>query len=347
MAISFKGGKRYKKCNGFSERTTIKTPLPSPFYYYNTSLPNSIALTPCVKEGDYVLKGQKIADLDVYDALPVFSSVSGLISSISENLITVENNMLHEEIESFANNTSVDNLTTREILWLIREGGIREIRTGCPLHVLLSQKKVPDCVIICCFDSDPYVSAPQTAALGNAEKILNALNVTMRLFGTKKAYIAVEQGCGSIYSDFKYHLRYNKDILLYSLKARYPQSRSDILIKTVTGKSANDINAVILSPETLCGVSDVLKYGKPVTDKLVTVSGDDILPPVVYRAPLGMPISALIANSGYTNPQILIKNGIISGDEISDFDMPIDSDTEAISVFNDKKYIPKYAKELI
>lgn len=347
MAVSFKGGKKYTKHNGFSENTAIKSPLPSPVHFYNIVQKNNIVLEPHVGVGDYVLKGQKIADLDIFEALPIFSSVSGKVLSVSDSQIDIENDMLYNEIDAFSENTSSTSLTSRELLWIIREGGICDIRTGVPMHVLLSTQKVPDCVILCCFDSDPYASAPQMAAIGNSEKILSALDIVLRLIGTKNAYIAVEQGCTHIYSDFKYRLRYNKNISLCCLKARYPQSRSDILIKTVTGKSEKDINAVILSPETLCNIADVLACRKPLTNKLVTVSGDDILPPVIYSVPLGMPISALITNSGYTNPQILIKNGIMSGEKIISPDEPIMPDTEAISAFNDKNNIPKYAKELI
>lgn len=347
MAVSFKGGKRYKKHNGFSENIIIKSPLPSLNHIYDMSHHNNIMLNPCVALGDDVLKGQKIADLDVFDALPVFSAVSGKITSVSGSRIIIEHDMLFEEYPPRSDNTPKDKLTSRELLWLIREGGIREIRTGIPMHVLLSSHKVPDCVIVCCFDSDPYVSAPQAAALKNTKKILAALNIVLRLLGTKKAYIAVEQGCKNIYSDLKKHLRYKQDIMLYCLKPRYPQSRSDILIKTITGKNKENINAVILSPETLCNISDVLKYGRPVTEKLVTISGDDILPPSVYSVPLGMPVSALIANSGYTNPLLLIKNGVLNGAKIIDPDTPITADTDAISVFNDTNNVPKYAKKLI
>ncbi len=346
MAVSFKGAKKYKKHNGFSKNITIKTPLPSPVHFFNMAQDRNIILNPCVNIGDNIMKGQKLADLDIYEALPVFSSVSGIVTSIHENIITIENDMLDDNPVT-ADTAPPDTLTTRELLWLIREGGIRDTRTGAPLHILLSAQKVPDCVIVCCFDSDPYSSADQTAALGNSEKILKALNIVLRLLGTNKAFIAVEQGCANIYSDFKYNLRYNKNIFLQSLKACYPQSRSDILIKTVTGKNTDHINAVVLSSETLCMLSDVLTAGQPITDKLVTVSGDDILVPSVYNTPIGMPISALIANSGYNEPQVLIKNGVLSGIKINNPDEPVMHNTNSISAFNDKKNIPNYAKELI
>ena len=142
----------------------------------------------------------------------------------------------------------------------------------------------------------------------------------------------------------KYHLRYNTDISLYSLKARYPQSRSDILVKTLTGKSIDAINTVILSSETLCNIANVLESGQPVTDKIVTVSGDDILPPNNYLVPTGAPIASLLTNSGYTSPSIVVNGGITDGRRITDLDEPITGITKAIIAFNNKNNIPRYAK---
>lgn len=347
MSISFSGAKKYKKHNGFNMYAAIKTPLPSPVYFYNLHQGKNIVLKPLINEGDRVLKGQKVADLDSFDALPVHSAVSGRVIAVSDSTISVENDMMYEPFPTQEAVNSAASLTSRELLWIIREGGICEVRTGIPAHVLLSPERLPDRVIVCCFDSDPYVSSPQAAAINNAEKILNGLNIVLRLLGIKKAVIGVENDTKKIFSDFKYHLRYNKDILLYSLKARYPQSRSDILVKTLTGKTVNDINTVIISSETLCSISDVLENGSPVTDKIVTVSGDDILSPNNYRVPIGEPISSLLTSSGYIEPQTVINGGILDGIKITDLDTPVTNCTKAILAFNDNKNIPKYSKRLI
>ena len=82
----------------------------------------------------------------------------------------------------------------------------------------------------------------------------------MKILNTKKAIKAVENNTKKIFSDFKLNLRYNENISLCSLKARYPQSRDDILVKTLTGKDIDKINTVILSPETLCNIFDCLLY---------------------------------------------------------------------------------------
>ncbi|MGN0106994.1 MAG: hypothetical protein ACI4A5_04770 [Hominilimicola sp.] len=344
MSISFSGAKKYKKHNGFPASAKIKTPLPSPIHFYSLRQGDDIILQPMVKKGERILARQKIADLDSYDALPVFSSISGRVASVTEDMISVENDMLSDEYPYTPPEKPYNALTTRELLWLLRESGICEVQNGIPVHILLGGEKASDCVIVCCFDSDPYVSSPQAAATGNAEKILNGLNIALRILGIKKAVIGVENDTKKIYSDFKCHLRYNTDISLYSLKARFPQSHDDILVKTLTGKSIDNINAVILSSETLCSIADIFENGQPVTKKIVTVSGDDILPPDNYRVPIGTPIASLLTNSGYTSPAVVISGGITDGRHVTDLDEPVTGSTKAIIAFNDKKNIPRYNK---
>lgn len=96
------------------------------------------------------------------------------------------------------------------MLWIIREAGICEVRNGIPAHILLGTEKTPEYIIVPTFDSDPYVSSPQFASLGNTEKILKSLNIVMKILNTKKAIIAVENNTKKIFSDFKLNLRYKR-----------------------------------------------------------------------------------------------------------------------------------------
>lgn len=343
MSISFAGAKRYKKHNGFRTFSELKKPLPSPVYFYSLRQGGNIVLKPIVKIGDYVLKGQKIADLETFSAIPVYSSVSGTVISVTDNSAAVENDMLFN-VSPTMDFGEAASLTTRELLWVIREGGICEAVTGEPVHELLSPERPAAAVVVRCFDSDPYVSSQQAASLNNAEKILGALDIVRRILSVKKAVIGVEKGTGSIYGDFKYLLRYNNDISLYSLKPRYPQSRADILVKTLTGKGPVDINAVVLSAETLCNIYDVFEKKRPVTEKIITVSGDDILPPDNYLVSTGAPVSSLLSSAGYTKPEMVINGGITDGTVITDLDTPVTNHTCAVIAFNDKGNIPSYRK---
>ncbi len=345
MAISFHGAKRYKKHNGSPESAAIREPIASPVHFYPLKQANGLLLTPTVSIGDKVLRGQKIADLDAFAALPVISGVSGTVLSVTDSVISVENDMMMTSLPTSPVGKTYDELTMREILWIMRESGIYEIRSAKPAHVVLSEGKTPECVIVCCFDSDPYVSSPQAAANKNAEKVLDGLGAALRVLGVKKAIVAVQNDTKKTYYDFKYRLRYNTDVSLYCLKARYPQSRSDILIKTLTGKA--ETNALILSAETLINISDALNFGKRVTDKIVTVSGDDILPPDNFIVPLGATAASLIESAGYSSPQAVFEGGIIEGHKMSDLNEPVSACSCAFTAFNDVKNIPKCRKEPI
>lgn len=344
MAISFKGAKNYKKHNGFAPGREIKTPIPSEMHYYSL-LQGDIRLEARVSEGERVISGQKIADVAEFDAIPILSSVSGTVLSVTDEQIAVENDMMFIPSPVIKPVKTVDELTTREILWLLREGCVFEPRGNAPLHVLLSNRRVSDCIIVCCFDSDPYVSSPQTAAYGNAEKILSALNIAMRLSGITKAYVAVENDTKKTFADFKALLRYNESISPCILKARYPQSHDDILIKTVTGSA--DTNALILSPETLCNMIDVLETGAPVLSKIVTVSGDEILEPENFYVPIGATCKSVIESGGYSEYELVIDGGVIDGEVITDPAEAVGYGTKAYIAFHDKKNIPKYRKKLL
>lgn len=338
MAISFAGAKKYKKHNGILSE--IKAPIPSPVHFYSVS-----GLQPLVNIGDKVICGQKIADIDSFELNPVLSGCSGTVIAAGEDIIEVENDMFYMALPPVKPAKKYDELTTREILWLLREGGVFEERCNAPLHVLLSEKNVRDCIIVCCFDSDPYVSSPQAAAFGNSGKIKDALDLCMRLSGITKAYVAVENDTKKTFADFKALLRYNESVTPFLLKARYPQSRDDVLIKTITGNE--NTNALILSPETLVNMIDVLETGSTVTKKIVTVSGDDILEPENFSVPIGATAASIIESGGYSSPEALISGGVIDGVRITDFDTPVTPQTKALIAFHEQKNIPRYRKNLI
>ena len=77
MSISFRGAKKYKKHNGFDKSAEIHSPLPAPVYFFNLVQNTDVTLSPLVEVGDTVEIGSKIADLESYDAMPLYSSVSG------------------------------------------------------------------------------------------------------------------------------------------------------------------------------------------------------------------------------------------------------------------------------
>lgn len=72
-----------------------------------------------------------------------------------------------------------------------------------------------------------------------------------------------------------------------SIKPKYPRSLDAIVVKKVTGKEFPD-DTKIMSVVDIYNLGLVAKYGLPVTDTLMTISGRN------YRVPLGTPIRHLL-----------------------------------------------------
>ena len=95
------------------------------YTFFNLVQNTAVTLSPLVEVGDTVEIGSKIADLESYDAMPLYSSVSGIVTSVSDTFICVENNMKYTAVQT-QKTDDIDSLTTREMLWIIREAGICE-----------------------------------------------------------------------------------------------------------------------------------------------------------------------------------------------------------------------------
>ncbi len=155
MSISFRGAKKYKKHNGFDKSAEIHSPLPAPVYFFNLVQNTAVTLSPLVESGDTVEIGSKIADPESYDAMPLYSSVSGIVTSVSDTFICVENNMKYTAVQTQKNGRYSFSYHSREMLWIIREAGICEVRNGIPAHILLGTEKTPEYIIVPTFDSSP------------------------------------------------------------------------------------------------------------------------------------------------------------------------------------------------
>ena len=105
-----------------------------------------------MKKGDYVLAGQKIAEMGGFVSAPIHSSVSGVVKELKKvrnnvgamvDAIVIENDEKYETVE-FTPAESLKELTKEEIIGRIKDAGVVGMGgAGFPTHVKLSPKE-PD-----------------------------------------------------------------------------------------------------------------------------------------------------------------------------------------------------------
>lgn len=341
MAVSFSGGMKLKTYKSLTANAPLRALRSCDEHIFPLLQHKGAPIAPIVSIGDNVRVGQKIADAEDYFAVPIHSSVSGIVTDISDTAITIENNGQYNAVTT-PEAVDAQKYTTRELLWLIRDAGVVE-PDGEPAHIKLSQPVSVKFVIANCAESDLYVTSKQKLVNNYAAEIIKGLKIAMRILNVKEGYIGVEADMQGAFNKLKKELRYDMSIHLLKLRAKYPQSDEAQIIKAVTGLDT-PVGSVVLDAVTLYDIARAVYDRKNVTERIVTVSGEYIRTPSVFTVPIGAPVSSLIQSAGrLTNDSagIVIGGGIKGAD--TDISAPVVKNTDAVLALPMKKASKKDA----
>ena len=134
--LTFRGGIHPYEGKELSKDHPIEKYLPKGDLVYPLSQHIGAPSVPCVKKGDTVLAGQKIADAGGFVSVPLHASVSGTVKGIEKRLnatgsmvdcIVIENDQQYQETEF--QEARLEDLTKEEILMCCENGHELGFRT--------------------------------------------------------------------------------------------------------------------------------------------------------------------------------------------------------------------------
>lgn len=355
MALSFKGGLHVRDFKGYTNSCEIKPLMPCDIHIFPTEQHIGAPLNVLVNVGDKVCVGQKLADAEEYMAVPVHSSVSGTVKNIEKHIspngnetmsVFVENDKLYTPFDGIKPVQDISALSKREMLWVIRNAGIVGMGgAGFPTHVKLDTDKKIKFLIINGAECEPYITADHRRMLENTDDIISGIRIVMNILGLKQSYIGIETNKRDCISSFKQALRYDESIHIMSLKPKYPQGAEKMLIKAITGKNVPtgklpaDVGAIVMNIETVYEIARAFNTGMPLTERIITVSGDAVANPSNFLVPLGTPASFLFeAAGGFKNtPKKIIFGGPMMGNSQYSLNVPVIKTTSAILAFSESE----------
>ncbi len=270
--------------------------------------------TPIVKVGDYVKKGQKIAEANGFISVPVHASVSGTVieirekpNKISKNVtnIVIQNDFAEAVSEEVTPKGDLADLSPEEIKNIIREAGNVGLGgAGFPTHVKLSPPadKPVGTVIINGAECEPFLTADHRIMLENPEGVIFGLKALMKALDVQLGYIAVEDNKMDAVEALGKALDTNA-IRVKVLETKYPQGSEKQLIDAITGKQVPsgglpmDVGVVVVNAASACAIAAAIRTGMPIIDRVVTVTGH-IENPKNLLARIGTPISEVLDYCG-------------------------------------------------
>lgn len=312
---------------------------------------------PCVEVGDKVLVGQKIAQADGFVSANIHSSVSGTVKAIEPRLhpmgamvnsIIIENDKedkWYPDVKTY----NIDTVTPAEIREAIKEAGIVGMGGAAfPTHVKLSPPadKEVKYIIINGAECEPYLTSDHRAMLETGEKLIAGLKLTMKLFDLKSAYIAIETNKPDAIANMTKLALAEKDvdIKVVGVKTKYPQGSEKHLIKAVTGISVPpgklpvDVGVIVNNIDSCAAIARAVLRGRPLTRRIVTVSGDCVENPQNLLVPIGTSFDYLIEQCGGLKKSAakLIMGGPMMGAALSSADVPVIKGSSGLLVFSEE-----------
>lgn len=352
--LTFKGGIHPNDGKSLAKDKPIKELLPTGDLVYPLSQHIGAPAAPAVKKGDHVLKGQRIADAGGFVSAPIFSSVSGSVKAIEKRLtptgstvdcIVIENDGEYQEVE-YAPVKPVEELSADEIRELIANAGIVGMGgAGFPTRVKLSPKEPEkiEYIIANCAECEPYITADYRRMLENTEELVSGMRVVLSMFPNAKGIFGVEDNKKDCIEKLKEATKDEPRMEVKALQTKYPQGAERQLIYALTKRAINssmlpaDAGCIVDNVETLIGIHNAVILGRPLTERIVTVSGDDIKEPGNFKVLLGTNHRELVEAAGgfVQEPEKLISGGPMMGFAMITLDAPVTKTSSAILAFKE------------
>ena len=254
-----------------------------------------VPLNPLVNVGDRVLKGQKIADAEGL-AVPIHSPVSGTVTKIESRVFPLTGKVMtvfieNDKKEEWAELTKIENweeADKKALLDIIREKGIVGIGGATfPTHVKLNPPPNTklDSLILNGAECEPYLNSDNRLMLENPKSIVEGIKIIKKILNVPDVYVGIED---------------NKPEAIESMRS---------------GQLPSAVGVVVQNTGTAAAIYEAVVNGKPLIEKIVTVSGKAIKNPKNLKIAIGTPFSYILDYCGVDREKMerLVMGGPMMG----------------------------------
>ena len=270
--------------------------------------------TPLVKPGDTVGLGQKLGDGEGL-CVPVHASVSGLVTAVEPRphpgggqmlSVVIENDYQDTPASALEPHLDLSGLTKEEIVSIIGEAGIVGMGGATfptDIKAVTAQGRV-DTILVNACECEPYITADDALLCSYPEQIFRGLAALDAALHPDRRVIAVEDNKSEAIAILRRHLPDWPGVELAVLPTRYPQGAEKQLIQAVTGRQVPpghlpfSVGCAVFNAGTVAAVYRAVYEGKPVTKRIVTVTGEGVKEPKNLIVRIGTPFAQVIEAAG-------------------------------------------------
>jgi electron transport complex protein RnfC len=293
-----------------------------------------------VEVGQQVLKGQALTKSMNPFAVPIHAPTSGEISAIDKHVsahpsglpeLTVE--ITSDQQDKWTQLSSLVDYQKQpkaQVLTAICDAGISGMGgAGFPTHIKSSPKKDVDFLIINGVECEPYITSDDRLMREHAWQIRQGIDVLCHLLNPKHVLIGIENNKPEAIEAMQVACRENPNYRICTIPTKYPAGGEKQLIQVLTNREVPakglpvDVGVIMHNVGTCFAIADAIFSGKPLIQRVVTVTGEATEKPGNVWALIGTPVAHLLAHCDYKQV-VQSQPNIIMGGPMMGFSMTSD-----------------------
>ena len=291
-----------------------------------------------VQVGDYVLKGQMLAEPEGSVSAAIHAPTSGTITAISEQVIPHPSGLPDMCITLVPDNKDqwtmlqpVDwrNTDKKMLVDVLRASGIVGLGGATfPTHIKLRSngKSNVHTLVINAAECEPYITCDDMLMREHADEILKGIEIVQYLLGAEKCIVGIEDNKPVAAGIMTKALEASSTIAVKIVPTLYPSGDARRLIHLLlrteipNDKRSTDVGIQVFNVATVLAIYRYFEFGEPSISRVVTMTGN-VAVPQNFEVLFGTPLNALVAAAGgaKTNTTHFIMGGPMMG-----FDLPND-----------------------
>ena len=296
----------------------------------------------CVSVGDRVLRGQPLTR-GRGRMLPVHAPTSGTIAAIAPHSTAHPSALAELSViidadgeDRWIERDGWQDYRTREraaLIERIHQFGVAGLGgAGFPTGAKLKGGgDLIETLIINAAECEPYITADDRLMQDCAAQIVEGVRILMHILQPRQVLIGIEDNKPQAISMLRAVLANSHDIQLRVIPTKYPSGGAKQLTQILTGKQvphggrSSDIGVLMQNVGTAYAIKRAIIDGEPLTERVVTLTGESIHQPGNVWARLGTPVRHLLDNAGFcaSAEQLVIMGGPLMGFTLPWLDVPV------------------------
>lgn len=319
----------------------------------------------CVEVGDKVLKGQVLSHSTSPFSVPVHAPTSGEIVAIAPHVVAHPSGLTEmcisikpDGLDTWCELSPLSNfldVSKNELIEMICQAGISGMGgAGFPTHIKTSSSKPAEFLVLNGVECEPYITSDDRLMREHAWQIRQGLDILTHLIDPKAIVIAIEDNKPEAIEALSIACQDKKEYRVVSVETKYPAGGEKQLIQVLTGREVPrnglpaDVGVMMFNVGTCYAIADAILYGKPLIERIVTVTGEAVESPCNYKALIGTPVSHLLNEAKYQahkqkTPKV-IMGGPMMGFTLSDATIPVVKTTNCLLVPAKKELVDDNAE---